>query len=192
MTDRREGTARLASAAEALPPAGRLPAPAGAGSAASSSAPSRLAWAARGLARAGWAPAGLFLLHLVLVQATGLYARHSWLDIPMHVAGGVAISFFILACWRAAVVQGAAGRPARAVTPLVVWLGTCGAAIVWEFGEFGSDRLLGTRVQTSVEDTLADMLFGLLGGLVVAAVSWRRTADPAAAAGDTTNPLLNQ
>jgi hypothetical protein len=173
MIDRRENAVTGAAAADFLPAAA---APALAGS-----APRRLAWLGRGLARGGWAPSGLFILHIVLVRTTALYARHPWLDIPMHVLGGVAIAFFFLACWRAAVAKGVAGRPAPALTPVVVWLATCGAAIFWEFGEFASDRWLGTRVQTSVEDTLADLLFGLLGGLAMAAVSHRRPANPAPA-----------
>jgi len=136
-------------------------------------APSRLAWIGRGLLRAGWAPSFVFAAHVVLDQGFHLYGRFPRLDMPMHVIGGLAISFFFLGCWRAAVAQGAAGRPARGLTPLIVILSTAMATILWEFAEFGSDRLLKTSVQTSVEDTLSDILLGLAGGLVVAIASWR-------------------
>ena len=123
-------------------------------------APSRLAWVWRGLLRAGWAPSLVFAVHVVLDQGFHLYGRFPKLDMPMHVTGGLAISVFLLGCWREAVGQGVAGRPARGLTPVIVVLSTAMATILWEFAEFGSDRLLKTSVQTSVDDTLADILLG--------------------------------
>lgn len=145
--------------------------------------PSRLAWVWRGLARAGWAPSLVFAVHLVMDQGLHLYAWYPQLDMPMHVIGGLAISWFFLGCWREAVSQGIAGSPARGLTPLIVFLSTGMATILWEFAEFGSDRLLNTKVQVTVEDTLSDIMLGLLGGLTVAILAWRREARrPASAA----------
>jgi len=40
--------------------------------------------------------------------------------------------------------------------------------VVWEIFEFGFDVFLGTRMQYSLDDTVMDLVFDLLGGLVVA------------------------
>jgi hypothetical protein len=52
-------------------------------------------------------------------------------------------------------------------------------AVFWEFAEYASDRLQGTHLNLGVEDTLHDLLMGMLGGLafvVGAAVSSREAA----------------
>jgi hypothetical protein len=52
-------------------------------------------------------------------------------------------------------------------------------AVCWEFAEYASDRLQGTHLNLGVEDTLHDLLMGMLGGLafvVGAAVSSRGAA----------------
>jgi hypothetical protein len=44
---------------------------------------------------------------------------------------------------------------------------TAVTAVVWEFLEFLSDVTFGTHMNLGVSDTLSDLLFGLLGALVV-------------------------
>jgi di/tricarboxylate transporter len=54
----------------------------------------------------------------------------------------------------------------------VIVLGlTCAATVFWEFAEFLSDRYLGTHAQGALDDTLSDMLFGILGGTAFAAIT---------------------
>jgi hypothetical protein len=44
-------------------------------------------------------------------------------------------------------------------------------AVVWEFLEYSSDVALGTKMNLGVSDTLSDLFFGLLGGIVMLAVA---------------------
>ena len=44
-------------------------------------------------------------------------------------------------------------------------------AMIWEFLEFLSDAWFGTLMNLGVADTLADLFFGLLGGVVMIAVA---------------------
>jgi hypothetical protein len=108
-------------------------------------------------------PTLLFCLHLVLVFLC-FYKRHPWLDIPMHILGGVFIAYsFSLAVTYF--------QQRKILSELNVLSGsvflfalTSSAVVIWEFGEFIIDFLFNTNAQASVEDTMLDMFLGLLGG----------------------------
>lgn len=137
----------------------------------------------------GWAPAAVFALHVILHEVFDAYARIPHLDVPMHVAGGAAIA---LVAWRSFgwVVTGV--FPPMIRLAFVVGL-TSFAAVVWELAEFLSDRYLGTRVQTGLEDTLLDMTMGLVGGFgyvalrrLIDGADFENTADRKTALRDST------
>jgi hypothetical protein len=69
--------------------------------------------------------------------------------------------------------RGLLGPWHRGTHALLVFGWTAVAAVVWEFAEFTSDRLFGTRMQGGdLPDTLKDLLCGLIGGGVVAACAF--------------------
>ena len=142
-----------------------------------SSDPPRGDWLGAGVKRAGWAPLSLFTFHMVAMLELGLYQRYSRLDDVMHVIGGVVIAWFFLTVWRAAIATGVAGRPAPALTPLLVLSLTAFAAMGWEVAEYVLDHLMGTHLQKSLDDTMSDMMYGLLGGALLVALS-RRARQP--------------
>ena len=116
------------------------------------------------LARAVWAPAGILGIHLVATGVLDAYTLWPPLDVPMHLAGGAAIAHF----WKTIVpplLEPALATPQLAHVERVLVFALVGlAAVVWEFAELLSDRLLGTSLLRSLEDTLVDLLFGLIGG----------------------------
>ena len=121
-------------------------------------------WSIAALLEAGWAPAALFVLHLLLSRVLRLYLAHPTVDIAMHLLGGLAIAFFF---WRAGVLAseaGVIGGINRIGIGVVVFGLTCAAAVFWEFAEYVSDRYLGTKSQLGLSDTLRDMLCGIVGG----------------------------
>jgi len=128
-----------------------------------------------GLRQAGWAPAFVFGLHVVAKSGLRWYDRFRHFDDVVHLAGGMAIAWYFHVSLREAVDAGKAGRPSAPLSSLLVASLTCSAAVVWEFLEYLSDQLLRTRWQSSLEDTLTDLVFGTLGGLAVAAAAWRRS-----------------
>jgi hypothetical protein len=112
---------------------------------------------------------------MVAMLELGLYQRYSRLDDVMHIAGGIAIAWFFLTLWRAALASGAAGRPAPALTPLLILSLTALAALGWEVAEYLSDHLLGTTLQKNLDDTMSDMMYGILGGALLVVLSrWAR------------------
>jgi hypothetical protein len=115
--------------------------------------------------RAGWFPTLVFLLHVFVSRVVNGYILYPPLDIPMHFLGGVAIAFFFSRC-LAMVPEGViSGVPRHFAQALLVFALTCTATVFWEFAEFLSDRLFGTRAQLGLEDTLLDMALGVAGGL---------------------------
>jgi ABC-type nitrate/sulfonate/bicarbonate transport system permease component len=51
---------------------------------------------------------------------------------------------------------------------------TATAAVLWEFMEFTGDQLFHTNIQVSLANTMQDQFMGLLGGLTLAFLYWRR------------------
>jgi hypothetical protein len=114
-----------------------------------------------------WAPLAVFVAHVVLSLAFNGYQRITGLDIPMHLLGGMAIAFFfsrlldILGDYT--IVERVDGL-LRAIFLIAL---TATAAVLWEFAEYISDHSFGTRAQGGLEDTLLDMLLGILGGFTM-------------------------
>ena len=128
----------------------------------------------RALARAAWPPLAVFAAHVVASRLVRGYERWPQLDVLMHFAGGVAIACFFARALAALERAHAWLRVDRRVLALLAlgWTGT--AAVLWEFAEYLSDRYAGTSAQGSLEDTLGDLLLGLLGGLAYVALGSRR------------------
>lgn len=106
------------------------------------------------------------MLHLFLALGLHLYLVYPWLDLPAHLSGGLAMAYFL---WRAMLCAGEAGvlgEPSPPVTIVMVFALTCTATVFWEFAEWISDHYLGTRSQLGLDDTLKDILMGLVGCLI--------------------------
>ena len=131
--------------------------------------------AARLVARAGWAPLSVLVLHVFLVRVVGIYDRYPRLDIPTHALGGLAVAYFLSSCF-AALPDAAMDRGVRAwAEALFVFTATVTIAVLWEFGEFASDRLLGTRLQLGLTDTVVDLAMGMVGAALFLGVASRRS-----------------
>ena len=108
-------------------------------------------------------PILLFCLQLLLVFL-GFYDRHPWLDIPMHVLGGVFIAYsFSLAVtyFQERKILSELNVLTRSVFLFAL---TSAATVIWEFGEFTLDFFFDTVAQASLEDTMLYMFLGLVGG----------------------------
>jgi hypothetical protein len=125
------------------------------------------------LLRAGWAPLSVFLLHVFISRGVNGYILYPPLDIPMHLFGGVAMAYFLAWCF-AALPEDAIARSLRPMAEVVLVVSlTATSSVLWEFAEFTSDALFGTRAQLGLDDTLLDMALGIAGALSYAAVTWR-------------------
>ena len=105
------------------------------------------------------------------------YWEHRWLDIPMHFLGGFFVGNMALYGYY---VSGYITPFHRGLFPaLFISIATVAlVAILWETFEFILDVLTEKpehlRFQTDVADTMADFVFGMIGGL--ASVIFYRSA----------------
>ncbi len=124
--------------------------------------------------RALWAPLLVFATHLFLSRGIEAYRDHPWLDIPMHLAGGVAMAFCLHAALLVLEDRELVERTEPKIRSLLVVALTGCTAIFWEFAEFTTDQLGFTRAQAGLADTLLDMALGLVGGLLFVTLFARR------------------
>jgi len=129
-------------------------------------------WLKHTFQETAWAPLAVFCFYAVAAKGFNVYILYPWLDMPTHFVGGIAITYF----FRVGTVhaQELVGSIPRSIQ-LVLSLGlTAVTAVVWEFLEFLSDIIFGTHMNLGVSDILSDLLFGLLGALVVVAAAASR------------------
>jgi hypothetical protein len=126
-------------------------------------------WLRNTFQQAAWAPCIVFIFYAIAAKGFNAYIIYPWLDIPTHFCGGVAITyFFLVATTHSQLPLGHIPR----VVHLLLSLGlTAITAVIWEFLEFSSDIALGTKMNLGVSDTLSDLFFGLLGGIVILLVA---------------------
>lgn len=124
------------------------------------------------LRKAAWAPALVFVAHMILWHGVGAYEAFPPLDTPMHLLGGLAIAFFFWTAYSICARTGAFGQPNNTAIAVLTLTSAVASAVLWEFGEYLSDTYLGSNTQKGLEDTLLDMLLGLVGGAIFVGVAW--------------------
>lgn len=121
-------------------------------------------WIFATLREAAWAP-----LSVLGVYALGLtfhiFKLFPSLDMPVHFLGGVAITYFYRAALRHS--QSLVGEIPFPIQILSAFTCTGTTAVLWEFYENMMDFFVGTHMVRGLQDTLVDLLMGLLGALVL-------------------------
>lgn len=121
-------------------------------------------WLHSTLHQAAWAPIAVFIFYAIAAKGFNAYLLYPWLDMPTHFFGGLAMTYFFRVC--AAHSQRVLGSiPLPVQSALSIGL-TAIVTVMWEFLEYGSDMLFGTKMNLGVSDTLSDLFFGFFGGAV--------------------------
>lgn len=123
-----------------------------------------------------WVPISHTMRHLSQILALVAQALHSlghlwgfyysiWFyDDILHTILTAALAVLL----NAIVIQ---PIPRRLVTPRAIFAGVVifaiAAAGIWEIFEYSADRVLGTREQDDLDDTMQDMIDGTLGGVAL-------------------------
>lgn len=129
------------------------------------------AWIRVTLRQAAWAPLSVIGFYLFGL-AFHLYELYPNLDIPTHLAGGIAITWFYRIAIRNS--QGFLGDIPFPVQVLFAFTLTATTIILWEFYEAILDFLFSARHILGLSDTLKDMFVGLLGALLLTLFHRRR------------------
>ena len=130
-----------------------------------------LNWIFVTLLEAAWAPLGVICFYAIGL-AFDLYDLFPPLDIPSHLLGGAAITYFYRSAIRNS--QTIVRDIPDLIQTLLAFTCTGTTIIFWEFYENGLDYFLGTHMVRGLEDTLQDMLLGLMGALVFSLFYKRR------------------
>lgn len=114
--------------------------------------------------------AQLVLLVVAWAAVLGTYQAVPWLDAPAHLVGTAVATLVV---WRGLDLSGHAPDGGRATDAF--WL-LCLAAllsVLWEVGEWLGHHLVSDEIGVGYDDTIVDLVWGTLGGLVVAALPAR-------------------
>jgi hypothetical protein len=128
-------------------------------------------WLLAILRDAAWAPLsvlGIYGLGLTL----HVFKVFPSLDMPVHFLGGFMITYFYRAALRHA--QKLVGEIPLPIQVLCALTCTGTTAVLWEFYENIMDFFVGTHMVRGLQDTLVDLLMGLLGALIFSLVYRRR------------------
>ena len=116
-----------------------------------------------------------FLLVAVsfLLLYLGVYSAVKWIDIPMHIIGGLLIgaSFYLTLNYLEEMGLIKLNKFVRFV--FVVSLVAL-FAVGWEFFEFSLTQITGYGFQGDLLDTMKDLFMGISGGLLAAFYSLRK------------------
>jgi len=128
-------------------------------------------WISITLREAAWAPLSIIAFYAIGL-ALHLYDLFPPLDLPSHLLGGVAITYF----FRSAIKNSQSLVGDIPILIQIIFAFTCtGTTIIfWEFYENLLDLFFGTHMVRGLEDTIMDMFLGLLGALVFTLLYRRR------------------
>ncbi len=130
-------------------------------------------WVINSIKHGAWAPITVFCIHVIAILILDVYSFFPNFDIPMHFVGGLAITFFFIESVISAKSNLILGNPSIVALIMMMFLLTCTTTIFWEFAEWIMDKLFLTHAQVSLDDTLLDMLLGILGGIVMIIIRFK-------------------
>lgn len=117
------------------------------------------------LQKAGWAPMSVFLLSLLLGNVFHAYLLFPGLDKLVHLGGGMAITHFIATgIFHSQTQFGTISHDRQLFCALIL---SFLVAVAWESVELLGDMSFNSKLNHGFTDTLLDILFGLLGSLIV-------------------------
>ena len=93
------------------------------------------------------------------------YEKYFWIDIPMHFLGGLSVALMFMMIITDLNKRNIVEDLQLSVLFIFVISFVSLAAVLWEFFEFGMDSIFLIGFQGGLRDTLADLFFGLIGGL---------------------------
>lgn len=115
----------------------------------------------------------LTALHLSAIFS-GLYQGKVWVDIPLHIIGGMLLGFFWVWVLERSSARQRLGSPSKIFIGFSIISFALWGSFLWEvweflFSTFASGPALLLKIYSfTVSDTLSDMFFGIVGGLITA------------------------
>lgn len=124
--------------------------------------------------------AAMIAIHFVALRV-GLYQGTVWVDMPLHFAGGIVLGMVALWLLQRSNLSTKLGSPSNlALSAIIVSFALLGS-FIWEALEFSFWHFLPNLANplklysSRVSDVLSDMIFGLLGGVVMATIFLKKS-----------------
>ncbi len=115
-------------------------------------------------------PVCVFMFSHFIGRIFDAYLVYPWIDMPMHFLGGVSIAYTAYLFLDYFKEEGFVSINRKFLQILLVVSLVTLVAVLWEFYEFLMFNLFGIVMQLSVQDTMGDFFFGLIGGFVGALI----------------------
>lgn len=112
-------------------------------------------------------PAFVWLFNIFITRGFHAYDVFPWIDIPMHFLGGFAVGYMFVLFLRFFDEENLMKIRSKAIFVLIVVSLTLLVAILWEFHEYILVHFFNFNWVVGYEDTLLDLLMGMLGSFVV-------------------------
>ena len=120
-------------------------------------------------------PIVVFLLHAFLMVFFNIYAYCPDFDIPMHMLGGASVAVAYLQLYAILNKKRYVPKLRPFVLSICVMSLVVTTAVFWEWWEFLMDYFFPQfMMQLNLQDTMGDLLNGLIGGLAVILVCLRK------------------
>ena len=112
-------------------------------------------------------PIFVLFAHIFLILFSNFYELFPWFDIPMHFLGGIAVgySYFLILQY---LQRKNYLRINSIIRVVFIFALVSLTAMFWEFFEYFAGHLTGFVLQGDLDDTILDLIMGMLGGLVSA------------------------
>lgn len=131
----------------------------------------------------GWMAVLLFASHIIFTL-THSYRYYHFLDIPLHLFGGIAFAMLISGGLITLSEHKLMQKPEPLLMAILVFSLTCTAAIFWEFSEWIMDHTISSNCQQGRDDTMRDLFLGTLGSAIYVitklTLNWRNNNEPKA------------
>jgi hypothetical protein len=109
-------------------------------------------------------PAAVLFAHIFGSKFLNLYALIPNMDIPVHFIGGFSIAYTATQVLSYLENRKIIEPLNRFIFLLLLVSLTATTAVLWEFAEFGLDRLLHLDIQINLANTMQDQFMGICGG----------------------------
>jgi hypothetical protein len=116
--------------------------------------------------KAAWGPFAILLLHNGISK---FFGHKPSLDPAMHLMGGFAIAYFFYHAIR--IGNSWFGNPKPMAHLFLTYCISVTVTVFWEFLEFAGDKTTGGKVQSSITETMYDLLLGSSGALLFSIIS---------------------
>jgi len=112
-----------------------------------------------------WAPLAVIIAHSIFASLLD----HRQVDPGLHFLGGAAVAYF---SWQLFGIAFPSPQTSKQNQFIFAILLSSALFLLWEAGEFTSDRLFETQIQLSTSETLTDLSLSAAGSLLLLLLFW--------------------